>query len=255
MLIILSPSKTLDFSSSLEYKEHTIPDLLDRTEKIIKLLKKLKPVELSALMGISINLAHLNAGRFSAWRLPFTPDNARQAIFAFKGDVYTGFSVEAYGAADLEYAQKHLRILSGLYGVLRPLDLMQPYRLEMGTALGLGKNKDLYEFWQNNITNSIKETLLGQGDNIIVNLASIEYSKVITYKKLGARVISPAFKDRKGDSYQMISFFAKRARGMMASYILLGRISRPEDILLFNEDGYSYNDRLSKPDQPVFTRE
>ncbi|MBI9035947.1 MAG: peroxide stress protein YaaA [Bacteroidales bacterium] len=255
MLIVISPAKSLDKNAEPKSDVYTMPDYMLESERIVRKMKKCKPVDLQALMGVSYKLAHENYDRYQAWSLPFTLENSRQAVLFFKGDVYLGMKVESFSEDDYEFAQKHLRILSGLYGILRPMDLIQPYRLEMGTNISVLKSKNLYEYWTKNITNAINKQLEANSSEVLINLASNEYFKSIDQSKLTAKIITPEFKDRKNGHYKMVSFFAKKARGMMTRYIIQNRISDPEQLKLFNEDGYSYNEQLSKEDKLVFTRE
>ncbi|MEC9084770.1 MAG: peroxide stress protein YaaA, partial [Pseudomonadota bacterium] len=207
MLMIISPAKTLDYESPLATETHTQPDFLDDACELIDQLKELEPHQVSNLMSISDKLGQLNAERFQTWHTPFTPDNARQAVLAFKGDVYTGLDAESFSSEDFSFAQKHLRILSGLYGLLKPLDLMQPYRLEMGTRFENTRGKDLYAFWGSKITEALNQ-LLASDDKVLVNLASNEYFKSVQKKHLDARLVTPQFKDWKNGQYKMISFYA-----------------------------------------------
>lgn len=255
MLIVISPAKSLDFKTPPVISDFTLPELLSESEKLIGRLKTLSPKKLSALMGISKDLGELNYQRFQSWQLPFTPENSKQAVLAFNGDVYQGLNASTLSKENLELSQCKLRILSGLYGVLKPLDLMQPYRLEMGTKLKYYKSKDLYAFWNPVITKKINEAVLESGGKVLVNLASNEYFKSIDKKKLKAEIVTPDFKDYKNGSYKMISFFAKRARGLMTRFIIENNITNPADLAAFNSEGYSFNTRLSKPENPVFTRE
>ena len=255
MLIVISPAKSLDFKTPPVISDFTVPELLGDSEKLIGRLKKMSPKKLSTLMGISSDLGELNFQRFQEWQLPFTPENAKQAVFAFNGDVYQGLNAATLSEEKLELAQTRLRILSGLYGVLKPLDLIQPYRLEMGTKLNYYKSKDLYSFWNLLITKKINEAVADSGSKVLVNLASVEYFKSIDKKKLKAEIATPDFKEFKNGSYIMISFFAKRARGLMARFILENNISEPSNLLAFDAEGYSFNSHLSKPGNPVFTRE
>ncbi len=254
MLITISPAKALDVSRQVRCKTHTTPDFLEESRELIKAVRKLSPEELSELMGISQKLALLNYERYRQWKIPFTLENAKQALLAFRGDVYKGISAETFNDADFDFAQQHLRILSGLYGVLRPLDLIQPYRLEMGVKLKTEKGKNLYEFWSDRITKGLRADLQGQ-DGVLVNLASNEYFKSIFTRKLNARIITPEFKDAKGGQYKMISFYAKKARGLMSSYIIRNSLKDAESIKRFNCQGYSYDDTLSSENRWVFTRE
>ena len=205
-------------------------------------------------MSISPALSELNSQRYQQWQTPFSPDNARQAIFAFKGDVYTGLQVENFDAKDINWAQQHLRILSGLYGLLRPLDLMQAYRLEMGTSLSTRRGKNLYEFWDTQITDGLNHQLKSIKSKYLINLASNEYFKSVKPKQLDAQIVTPAFMDWKDDEYKMIGFFAKKARGSMSAWIIKNRIKTPERLEEFDEDGYRYDAALSTTDKPVFLR-
>ncbi len=254
MLIVLSPSKTLDFNIQPPKTEFTLPVFLPKAEKLVKNLQKYAVNDLQKLMEISQDLASLNATRFAEWKLPFEYGDALPAVMVFKGDVYTGLQIEKFQSDDLTYTQSHLRILSGLYGVLRPLDLILPYRLEMGIPLRTGKFKNLYEYWTQLVTAEIEKALKAQGDNILINLASHEYFKAINTKNSKIRIHTPVFKEYKDGTYKMVSFFAKKARGMMSRFILLNQITNPEDMKHFEEDGYFYNHTLSNPLSPVFTR-
>lgn len=254
MIVLLSPSKTLDMKTSAPTAEYTIPALLDESELLIEALRKLKPKDISKLMTVSDSIASLNAKRFKAFTTPFTPDNAKQAMFAFKGDVYTGLDAKSLSPEAVEFAQKNIRILSGLYGLLRPLDLMQAYRLEMKTRLHNPRGKDLYHFWDSRITDQINIALEETGSRTVINLASEEYFKAVQQKPLNANIITPQFKEKKKKGYVMIGLFAKKARGMMARYIAAHNITNPETLHFFAEDGYRWNASLSKRNIPVFTR-
>ncbi|BBG61200.1 MULTISPECIES: peroxide stress protein YaaA [Providencia] len=254
MLITISPAKTLDYESPLATQLYTQPELLSESEKLIKECRKLTPADIASLMKISDKLAGLNAARFGEWQPNFTPGNARQAILAFKGDVYTGMQAETFSQADFEFAQQHLRMLSGLYGVLRPLDLMQPYRLEMGIRLKNSRGKDLYEFWGNIITQHLNEALAAQGDNILVNLASDEYFKSVNIKKLDGEIIKPVFLDEKNGKYKVISFYAKKARGLMSRFIIQNKLTQSKQLSDFNLEGYQFDEQQSKGNELVFTR-
>lgn len=255
MLTVISPSKTLDFDPQSRVKKHTLPDLLDESESLIQVLRKFSPKQLQNLMGISANLAEENHGRYARWNTPFTTANAKQAALAFKGDVYEGLRADSFAAKDFQFAQKHLRILSGLYGVLRPLDLIQAYRLEMGVRLKTPQAKNLYQFWGGLITQRINNALAEQkGDNVLVNLASNEYFKSIQKNDLNARVIVPNFKEERDGELKMISFFVKKARGTMSSYIIRNRLTKADDAKSFDEDGYRFNKKLSSDEQWLFTR-
>lgn len=255
MLIVISPAKSLDFETPAKTDHFTMPDMLSESEKLVGRLRKMKPKQLSELMGISANLGKLNYERFQTWHQPFTPGNAKQAVLAFSGDVYQGLDANSLSEVQLLKLQDKLRILSGLYGVLRPLDLMQPYRLEMGTKLKYQRSDDLYAFWKNKITPAIKNTVAESGSNVLINLASNEYFKSIDTKKLGAEVVAPQFKEGKNGEYKMISFFAKKARGLMTRFIVENDIEKVEDLQAFDLDGYIFNPRLSKPGKPMFTRD
>jgi len=253
MLMVVSPAKKLDYDSPLPTDKYTQPRFLENARELIDELKALEPHQVSSLMGISEPLGELNAQRYQEWHTPFTPDNARPCVLAFKGDVYEGMAPQTFSDKDFDFAQEHLRILSGLYGVLRPLDLMQPYRLEMGTKFENRRGKDLYAFWKETITNSLKEELQAD-DGVLLNLASNEYFKAVDHKNLNARIITPQFKDWKNGQYKMISFYAKKARGMMAAYVIQNKLTNPEDVQNFDTDGYAFNEELSSGDNWVFTR-
>lgn len=255
MLVVISPAKNLDYDTPASTSVFTQPDLLEPAQALINRCKKLAPQDISSLMHISDKLALLNAERYATWHTPFTQDNAKQAVLAFNGDVYTGLDAPGLSEATLKYSQQHLRILSGLYGLLRPLDLMQPYRLEMGTKLDTDKGKNLYEFWGEQITDKLNEALAEQGDNVLVNLASNEYFKSVKPKKLQAQVYTPVFKDAKNGQYKVISFFAKKARGLMARYILENQVSEVNQLKQFDSAGYRFSEELSKGNELVFLRE
>jgi cytoplasmic iron level regulating protein YaaA (DUF328/UPF0246 family) len=255
MLTVISPAKTLDFEIPAPTRKATQPDFLERSARLVDTLRQLDPAQVGELMDISEALADLNHRRFMNWAMPFTAANAKQALFAFRGDVYTGLDADSLGAADLTFAQKHLRILSGLYGVLRPLDLIQPYRLEMGTALRNDAGRNLYEFWGGDIAATLNEEFDGARRPVLVNLASQEYFKSVHLKTLAAEVITPIFKERKGDGYKIVSFFAKQARGLMAGYIIRNRLKQPEALKDFALAGYRYDPRFSSSHEWVFTRE
>jgi cytoplasmic iron level regulating protein YaaA (DUF328/UPF0246 family) len=254
MLSVLSPAKTLDFETPTTTSRHTRPDFLDRSRELVDILRDYTPQQLSELMGISDKLAGLNAARFAEWQTPFTPENAKPAVQAFQGDVYTGLEAETFGADDNAFAQEHLRILSGLYGLLRPLDLIQPYRLEMGTRLENPAGKDLYAFWRETLTKELDSAVAKSGSPVLINLASNEYFKAIDTRRLDARVITPVFKDEKNGKLKIISFYAKKARGMMAAWIIRQRLDDPEGLEEFDMAGYSYDAALSEGDTLVFTR-
>ena len=255
MLIVISPAKSLDFKTPPVIEDYTIPEFLTESEKLISRLRTLTPKKISALMGISDDLGELNFQRFQSWHLPFTPENAKQAILAFNGDVYQGMQAATLSEEKLKLTQSKLRILSGLYGVLKPLDLIQPYRLEMGTKLKYYSSADLYAFWNQLIVKKINEAVTESGSNVLVNLASAEYFKSIDRKKLKAALVTPDFKEYKNGDYKMVSIFAKRARGLMSRFIIENDITDPADLVAFDTEGYAFNPRLSKSGNPVFTRE
>jgi cytoplasmic iron level regulating protein YaaA (DUF328/UPF0246 family) len=254
MLIVLSPAKSLDYKTPVKVKTPTLPEFVSESAKLIADLKKLAPQDIAKLMGLSDQLAVLNVGRYRDWSKKFTEANSKPAIYAFDGDVYDGFDVKTLDAKTVAYAQEHIRILSGLYGALRPLDLMQAYRLEMGTSFKNTRGKDLYAFWGGRVTDSLKKVLENDKKPVLLNLASEEYFKVLQPKDLGCPVIAPVFQDAKDGKYKIISFYAKRARGLMARYVVENRISDPADLKGFNLDGYRYYAADSKPDKPVFRR-
>ncbi len=255
MLIVISPAKSLNFEPSAVTSKYTIPEFLGKSEKLVAKLKKMSPRRLSALMGISKELSELNFERYQKWQVPFTPENAKQAVLAFNGDVYQGLDANTFSEEKLEMAQKQVRILSGLYGVLRPLDLIQPYRLEMGIPLKYQRSADLYEFWNPELSKNIKNAVDEAGGNVLVNLASKEYFKSIDTKILKTEIISPEFRDLRNGKYIIISFFAKKARGLMTRFILENNIRKVADLQAFDLDGYQYNQDMSQSNKPVFTRE
>ena len=254
MLIVLSPAKSLDYKTPVKVKAPTLPEFVSESAKLIADLKKLSPQDVAKLMGLSDQLATLNVGRYRDWSKKFTEENSKPAIYAFDGDVYDGFDVKSLDAKSIQFAQDHIRILSGLYGALKPLDLMQPYRLEMGTSFKNARGKDLYAFWGGRVTDSIKKVLEKQKKPVLLNLASEEYFKVLQPKELDCPVIAPVFQDAKDGKYKIISFYAKRARGLMARYVVENRITDPSDLKGFNLDGYKYYAAESKVDKPVFRR-
>ncbi len=255
MITLLSPAKTLDYESPLPVKDFSVPGNLRQSKQLIKALRKKDPQDLSDLMGLSEKLANLNFERNMNWEPPVKhSDDIRQAIFAFKGDVYTGLSAYSLKKSDINFLDKHVRILSGLYGILKPLDLMSPYRLEMGTKLETSEGKDLYEFWGQEITNSINESISTHKSKYILNLASVEYFSSVRKDLLNGEVISPVFKDYKNGKYKIISFFAKKARGSMTRYLVENRIDSPKDISGFDYDGYKYSKSESTEYSPVFLR-
>jgi cytoplasmic iron level regulating protein YaaA (DUF328/UPF0246 family) len=254
MLTVISPAKTLDFDSKPLTTKSSSADFLNQSEVLVSTMRSQSAKQLSKLMGISPKLAELNVERFTNWQLPDENNNAKQAILAFKGDVYLGLAVEEYNQRDFTFAQKNLRILSGLYGLLRPLDLILPYRLEMGTKIKNPGGKDLYEFWGDKITQTIQCELSSHRNKTLINLASIEYFKSINSSLLPGNIINPIFKDYSNGNYKILSFFAKKARGSMSSFIVKNRITKPSDLKSFDIDGYSFNDSLSTDQDWVFTR-
>ncbi|MEO1888520.1 MAG: peroxide stress protein YaaA [Cycloclasticus sp.] len=254
MLLLISPAKTLDFDTPANTVVHSQPAFLDDSAELIDQLKTLSPADVSSLMSISEKLGVLNSNRFIEWQTPFTPENSKQAVLAFKGDVYEGMSASTFTVEDLNWANNHLRILSGLYGLLKPLDLMQPYRLEMGTRFNNPRGKNLYEFWGNKITDKLNDEMANQKSPVLINLASNEYFKSVKTKQLNAAVITPVFKDWKNDRYKIISFYAKKARGMMSAYIIKNRLESPSDIKQFDTAGYAYCAEQSTENKWVFLR-
>ena len=254
MLMVISPAKTLDYTTPLATHRYTQPALLEKSQQLINIARDLSPAQIASLMSISDKLALLNAQRFNDWQPAFTPENARQAILAFKGDVYTGLEAERFSEADFDFAQQHLRMLSGLYGVLRPLDLMQPYRLEMGIKLANPAGKDLYSFWGETLTQTLNEALAAQGDDVLINLASDEYFKAVQPKKLNGQLIKPVFLDEKNGKFKVISFYAKKARGLMCRYIIENRLQAAEQLKAFNLEGYFFDEESSRGNELVFKR-
>ena len=255
MLVLVSPAKTLDYDNPAATTEYTLPKLTQYSEQLIEECRKLTPADIASLMKVSDKIAGLNAARFESWSPTFTTDNAKQAVYAFRGDVYTGLDADSLSEDSLSRAQSQLRILSGLYGLLKPLDLMQPYRLEMGTRLANAKGSNLYQFWGDVITDEVNASLKEQGDELLVNLASNEYFKAVKPKLVNGTIITPVFKDRKNGQYKVISFFAKKARGMMVRYILDNKVSNLEELNKFDVAGYYYCETESTQLSPVFKRE
>lgn len=255
MLIVISPAKTLDYQSPLAIKRFTQPRFIDQSQQLIAAARQLSAVQIGRLMSISDKLADLNALRFAQWQPEFTPDNARQAILAFKGDVYTGLNANTLKEEDFDFAQRHLRILSGLYGVLRPLDLMQPYRLEMGIKLKTERANNLYDFWADQITDALNAAFKSnEDDNVLINLASDEYFKSVNIGHLNAQIIKPVFLDEKNGKYKVISFYAKKARGLMTRYIIENRLTKPEQLINFNVQGYRFDPHSSHGQALCFRR-
>ncbi len=257
MITLLSPSKTqADPNEPADhfYKETTTPAFLPDAVELVRTLRRKSPDELAQLMDTSESLSILNHERYQRFDSPFTTDNARPALLTFRGDVYTDIAVETYDAADFSFAQQHLRILSGLYGLLRPLDLMQPYRLEMGTALPTERGSNLYRFWGDRLTHHLNDTLAEQENSVIINLASQEYFKAIDQKKLNAPVVTPIFKEHKDGQFKTVAIYAKRARGKMANFIIKNRLNAPDQLKTFNEDRYEYHEAASTAQEWVFVR-
>jgi cytoplasmic iron level regulating protein YaaA (DUF328/UPF0246 family) len=254
MLTVISPAKTLDFEAPATTEQYSQPAFLKQSQQLIDGLKKLSVQEIASLMSISDKLAGLNVARYQEWQTPFTPDNAKQAVLAFKGDVYTGLDADTLDQKGLDFAQAHLRILSGLYGVLKPLDLMQAYRLEMGTKFAVKGAKDLYQFWGSQICKALVDEPAFK-DKVLVNLASNEYFKAVGDKQLDATIITPVFKDWKNGQYKMISFYAKKARGLMSRFIIDKQIDKPEALKDFDYEGYRFSAEMSKANDWVFIRD
>ncbi|KRB70458.1 peroxide stress protein YaaA [Noviherbaspirillum sp. Root189] len=254
MLIVISPAKTLDYETPPTTELHSTPDFISHSAELIEALRTLSPAQLSSLMDISDALAVLNVTRYASWSRKFTRKNAKQAVLAFNGDVYEGLDAPSLTVKQLDYVQAHVRILSGLYGVLRPLDLMQPYRLEMGTSLANARGRNLYAFWGNLVTEALNAQIAGHRAKVLVNLASEEYFKVVKPKLLDAEIITPVFEDWKNGKYKVISFFAKRARGLMARYAAVKNVTQPEKLKAFNVDGYAFDASVSTARNWVFRR-
>jgi cytoplasmic iron level regulating protein YaaA (DUF328/UPF0246 family) len=254
MLIIISPAKNFNLKPAKQTTEYSIPEFLDFSQILVKKLKTFNPMELQELLGINPDLAFLNYNRYIQWETPFTLDNSKQALISFVGEVYRGLQAEKFSKIDLEYAQNHLRVLSGLYGILRPLDLIQPYRLEMGIPLKTKNHTNLYTFWGNKITDSLNRAIEDNNIQTIVHLASSEYFKVINKNRLKAKVITPIFLESKGDANKVIVVYTKKARGLMSSFIIKNRISNPEEIKHFDLEGYSYIESLSNDEKWTFVR-
>jgi cytoplasmic iron level regulating protein YaaA (DUF328/UPF0246 family) len=254
MLIVVSPAKTLDYETPLPVSKTSQPVFMKRSAELVEMLRGYTPKKLSGLMSISDKLAELNVNRYEAWEPKATKKNARQALLAFKGDVYQGIDAYSFKEADFLFAQEHLRMLSGLYGVLRPLDLMQPYRLEMGTKLAGDHGNNLYDFWGPDITNVLNKQLKKIDSDILLNLASNEYFNSVIPSALKGKIISPVFKDMKNGKYKIISFFAKKARGTMSGWVIRKKVTDPRKLVKFAEDGYRYSAEESTADKPVFLR-
>ncbi|MEJ8837109.1 peroxide stress protein YaaA [Ramlibacter sp. AN1133] len=254
MLFLLSPAKTLDYASPIPDVPHTLPAFAADAARLIEVLRRYSPQQISSLMEISDPLAALNVARYQAWSPKFTGRNARQAVLAFDGDVYDGLQARRMGRADLEWAQQHLRILSGLYGVLRPLDWMQPYRLEMGTSLKVASAANLYQYWGSRISECLNETLAADKTPVVISLASQEYFKAVDRKALKARVIDCVFEESRGGTWKIISFSAKKARGLMARYAITRRLETPRKLEAFDLEGWRFDPAASQPERMVFRR-
>ena len=250
MIVIISPAKTLEFDKTLPYTKYTIPQFLPETQVLVQILRKKSPEELLSLMGISADLAKLNYDRFQQWRTPFTPKNARQAVFTFNGPVYHGFDFIAYKKADFERLQNTVRIISGLHGILRPFDLIQAYRLDMDTELANLSGKDLYAYWKQKVTDSLNK----ECKDVLVNCASAEYAEAVDFSKLNCKVMSIVFKNFKKGKYQVIGILAKKARGMFADFVVRNNIQKVEDLKKFNANGYSYDAKSSNDSELVFLK-
>ncbi|MGV0885871.1 peroxide stress protein YaaA [Acinetobacter venetianus] len=255
MLALISPAKTLDYETALPTDTYTQPRLLEQSQQLIDVCRKLSATEIASLMSVSEKIANLNVDRFRDWNADFDFSNARQALFAFKGDVYTGLDAYHLKDQDIDFAQQHLRMLSGLYGLLRPLDLMMPYRLEMGTKLKNARGHNLYEFWGNMITDQINQDLAEIDAKVLVNLASDEYYKSVNEKKIQAEIIKPVFLDQKNGKYKVISFYAKKARGLMARYLIENKLNQAEQLKAFDSEGYYFDAESSSNKELVFKRD
>ena len=254
MISIISPAKSLDFDNKAPISDFSLPLFLEESQKIVNVLKDYSPEDLSKLMNISKDLGLLNANRYQDYKIPFNLQNAKQAIFAFTGGVYKGLDAKSLTSNAINYAQNHFKIISGLYGILKPLDLIQAYRLEMGTKIRINNSTSLYDFWSNHITSELNTSLESTKSQFLLNLASNEYSKSIDMKSINAEVIIPIFKDWKSGQYKTISFFAKKARGLMSRYVLENKIKNPNDLRAFDSNGYVFNEDFSTEKSLVFTR-
>lgn len=254
MLLVISPAKTLDYDTPLKTKSVTQPDYLEESQRLIERARHWSVADIAERMAVSMTIAELNAGRFAAWHTPFTAQNARQAVLAFKGEVYTGLDAGSLKAADFAFAQQHLRILSGLYGLLRPLDLMQPYRLEMGRKVDTERGNTLYDFWGSRITEGLNRQLQRLKTPYLINLASQEYFKAVQPGRLDGEIITPEFREWKAGQYKMMGVYAKRARGQLSRFVIRNRLTDPEALKAFDADGYAFNEAMSKGNRWVFTR-
>ncbi len=254
MLIIISPAKTLDYETPSTTNSHSQSDYLPEATQLVEQMRHYSAADISAIMGVSDKIAQLNVIRFKQWHTPFTPSNAKQAILAFKGDVYSGLDASRFSEDELQFSQRHLRILSGLYGLLRPLDLMQPYRLEMGRKIETARGRNLYQFWGDLITTGINQQMLQSNSGYLINLASNEYFKAVKPALIQGEVITPLFKDYKNGSYKVVGVYAKKARGKLSRYIIKNRLSSPEELKDFTDDGYCFNPQLTQGNEWVFSR-
>jgi cytoplasmic iron level regulating protein YaaA (DUF328/UPF0246 family) len=254
MLIVISPAKTLDYDTPPKTKTFTIPDYLEDSQVLIDRARMYSALDIAEMMQVSMKIAELNFDRFGQWHTPFTPENAKQAVLAFKGDVYTGLDAETFSSKDFKFAQSHLRILSGLYGLLRPLDLMQPYRMEMGRKIDTERGKNLYEFWGSKITEGLNQQLKKLKSPYLINLASNEYFKSVKPKALDGEIITPEFKDWKNGQYKMMGVYAKKARGQLSRFVIQNQLPSPEAMKDFAVDGYGFNEKMSSGNKWVFTR-
>ncbi len=254
MLLVISPAKTLDYTTPATTDRYTQPDYLDASQRLINRVRQYSAADIARIMKVSDKIAELNVERFARWQQPFTLDNAKQAVLAFKGDVYSGLDAGRFGDADFTFAQAHLRILSGLYGLLRPLDLMQPYRLEMGRRIDNERGKNLYQFWGETITEGLNRALEAVESRYLINLASTEYFKAVKPALLRGEIITPEFKDYKNGQYKVMGVYAKRARGMLSRYVIQNQITDPEEMKSFAEEGYGYDESMSSASHWVFAR-
>jgi len=254
LIILMNSSKTLDFQQKAKISKHTIPELKKDADHLAKELRQLSPADLSNLLKTSEKLTKLNVERYAGWQTQVNESNAKQALLAFKGDIYSGMAVDDYTTKDFNFAQKQVRILSGLYGILRPLDLIQPYRLEMATKLATTRGKNMYDFWGTKINAILKALLKQEKSDTLVNLCSMEYFKALKSDRLDAKVITPAFKEFKDGTYRFITLYAKKARGMMCNYIIRNQLKEANDLKSFNVEGYQFSKKMSSDEQWVFTR-
>ncbi len=254
MITVISPAKKIDLKSENRIPGHSTPAFLDKSALIIGELRKFAPTDLAVMMNVSSDIANLTFERISQWETPFSNQDSLQALLSFKGDVYRGIDAGSFTPEDFEFSQDHLRIISGLYGLLRPLDLIQPYRLEMGSSIRLAGDKSLYRFWTNTLTSALNREIEKRKVKVLINLSSQEYFKAINANNLRAKIITPVFKENRNDKYKVVGILAKKARGLMTRFIIKKRIADPENLKLFSEEGYTYDDNLSSETEWVFTR-